>query len=1424
MAGSTRAALKSINDAIRGQQYDDAVELARSLVKRDPKSYQGLIFLAFALENKNQLDEAESFYKKASELRPKDSQAFQGLIKLYMKQGTKKLNDYQIAVVSLVEIFDEAEHLEKAKDVVDQFIDYVRVNGNKLQYADALSIQLPESPLYPILEGRFPHPAQTYETVAHIQAEHENKRINTLIGERRTRLGAKLSDVQAEVKREIYTQSRLEHTYRQLINWTNNDDVRRDMEEKLLSLCYDRLLVTPAGPEKAEEQAKVFQLANDMVAIKHPYKVAWDIAIDWQDHKEISSWDVNLLRDYCKFFLDSDMYKVITGFLTSNMSPFPAPKKPQPNEALDNNHSGDSEDDDDDGGVPTAFVPITDEDRSIMISEGIAGNESIFSYRLAGAYFLHVGEYENVVDLMRKARPLVAKGEKDTGIKFRNTDNACSLYLATSLVYFQSPRYHQEAKSLFDRVLEQDATSTAALIGVGLIFEEEEEYDQAIDFLERALKRDGSNLRVRSEAAWVKALKGDWQTAKDELSECLPLLQQKKIHSDKELLADTQYRMGCCLWNLNSSRQARKQRKGECAYGYWLNAVTNNINHAPTYTYLGIFFYDYVKDRKRARRCFTKALELSAAEVVAAERLARSYAEGGDWERVELVAKRVIDSGKVKPPPGSKRKGISWPFAAMGVAELNNQEFRKAIVSFQAALRLSPNDYHSWVGLGESYHSSGRFIAATKAILNAQRLENQAGADVPADTWFTKYLMGNIKRELGEYDESIASYQDVIATQPGEQGVIIALLQTMVENAMASVEKGLFGKAIQQGIEVIEYACATPGNVKQTFNFWKSLADATSIFSSVQSRTADLPWQQLEALLKSGDQQAYELFVTVDKVGTDMVYGNEPGSHDEQFGIGMARVLHSTILSCKQAVHVSAGDIHARAVAHYNLGWAEHRAHTCVPTSLRKKSNKYWKASIWAFKRAIELESGNADFWNALGVITAEVNPLISQHAFVRSLHINERSPVGWTNLGVLALLSGDFPQAKEAFTRGQSADPEYAHAWLGQGLVALLSGNIKEARVLFTHAMEISESSSVPTRKHYSSSIFDHVLTAPVNTTVASLIQPLFSLNQIQSMRPQELAFGHLCAMFEERMRNSASATKMLERLCSALENHCGKTHSAETFAQFTLTRTDLARAYLATANYEQAVKEGETALKLSSDATESKLAGDQRKRARISAHLTLGLGKYFLGKYEEAETCFESALGESGNSPDTTCLLAQVLWAQGSEDSRDRAREALFGVIESQPDHVQSVLLLGVVALLDQDEGSLEAVVEELQSLRTNDKVTPADQAQISEVLRSIAGLADGHTERDMVQQVQEDVMLYPHLPHGWSSLAEATGDSHAAQMALRVAIRGIPPRGVLEADDLAKAYAGTGKAADAQRAVMLSPWDVSGWTALRACVEGI
>jgi superkiller protein 3 len=1313
----------------------------------------------------------------------------------------------------------------KCQDVVDKFIDHARTQGDRAQYVDALDLILPESPIYPALEGRVPHPAKTYEIQAQIVEADEKKRVNTLIGERRTRIGARVSEVTLEVKREVYAQSRLGYVYGQLINWATDDDVRRTYEEKLLQYCYERLVAWPPGEQKEREAAIVQKLANDMVIIRHPFKFAWDIAINWQDHKDIKDWDVTVLRQYCTFFPDSDLSRVIMGFLTSDVSPFPKETSQQP-AAATSAESEDESEDDEAGGAPTTYVPLTEEDRLLMIMEGVGSADSLFALRLTGEYYQHVEEHESNVELMRKALEHLKLERSRTGLSFQNTEDAFSLYLGTALVFYQSPRHHQEAKSLFDGVLAHDPSSTPAMIGVGLIYEEEEEYSEAIDFLERALQRDPDNLRVRTEAAWVKALKGDFETSRNELQACLPLL-TKKGQVNKELLAQTQYRVGYCIWNLDTSKAARKSRTG--AYAYFLEALKSNLNYAPAYTSLGKYYADYAKDKKRARRCFQKAVELSPSEVESAERLARSFADDGDWDRVELVAQRVVDSGKVKPPPGSKRKGISWPFAALGVAELNKQDYRKAIVSFQAALRISPDDYHSWVGLGESYHGSGRYIAATKAILNAQKLEESADAKIAGETWFSRFILADIKRELGDFDEAITLYREVVAGRPDEAGVAIALMQATVDNALDSLDKGFFGKSIDLAVETIKFAVQAPEAIKETFNFWKAVADACSLFSSVQGRLAEFPADLVQELL--GDSCSGDI-LEADEVSAIANGVNGEG----QIGTELTRVLHATILAHKRAIQLSANDLHAQAVAYYNLGWAEHRAHMCLPMKLRKTATKYLKASIACFKRAIELEAGNAEFWNALGVVTSTVNPSVSQHSFVRSLHLNEAGAHTWTNLGTLALLQGDIQFANDAFTKAQSADPDYAHAWLGQGLVALLLGNQKEARGLFTHAMDISESSSLASRRHFAVSMFDFIMSSPSDIPITSLIQPILALSQLQSLNPQDLAYGHLSALFQERNHEHDRAVATLEKICAAVEADYEQTESADSLKHFAIAKADLARAQLAAGSFPEAIEAAELAIQLSStdDESTSELTSEERTRVRLSAHVTMGLAQYHLHQIPDAVACLDSAIQESDNNPDVACVLAQVLWATGKDEARERAREVLFGVVETAPQHVQAVLLLGVIALLDEDEESLEAVVAELQSLRASDEgVTAADQRMLGEVLRAIAAFgkggvgagAGGDVEEAKAGQARADVMLHPYLPHGWAELSGLGGEEgkSAAEMALRVALKGVAPRGVLGAEELARAYAGTGRAVDAQTAVMVAPWEGAGWRALGEVIKG-
>lgn len=1371
------------------------------------------LFLGFAFDKLHKLEEAEQAYERATKSKPNDSQAWQGLIKLYEKQGALKVDAYQNVATKLATIYMDLDDKYKCQQVVETFAVFAKNQGTRQQHLKSLQILLPTSPVYDYLEGRIPHPSHSYQTLAQITEADEKERMNKEIGERRTRLGAKINQVTLEVRREIFHDSPLEDVYSKIIDWSNDDDVRREYEEKLLQRCYEGLLVSPVGLQE-EKRTKVQKLAGDMVIIKHPFKLAWDISVEWKDYPTLGDWDAGLLREYCFFFPESGLAKVLNGYMTSEISPFPPP--PPPAEAQLGN-STDSEDDDD-GGVP--LDPSTSaEDRLVLMTEGISeASNSILAHRAMGEYYEFLEEHGSVVELMRAGLKLINSEATKTGLTFTNSNQSLKAVLGTALVFYQSPKNHPEAKALFDDLLRQNPTSTAALIGIGLIYEEDQDFPAAIDFLERALQRDPNNIRIRAEAAWVKALNGDYETGRDGLETCLAKMDGTDVRS-RELRAETQYRIGVCIWNIDTSKAARKDRSG--AYAYFLAALKSNMNFAPAYTSLGIFYGDYTKDKKRARKCFQKAFELSSSEVVAAERLARTFADQGDWELVEAVSQRVVDSGKVKPAPGSKKPGISWPLAALGVAELNKQDYAKSVASFQAALRISPKDYHSWVGLGESYHNSGRYIAATKAFTHAETFEQEVEQQNTGDTWFAKYMLANVKRELGSYDDAIQRYTEVLDLRPEEFGAELALVQTFVESAWDSIDKGLFGRAAHLATEAIQLASTLIKRGHGAFNIWRSLGDACSVYSWVQGRISDFPHDVVKDIFQTEDAgDSHELFADIDGVGKDCVLADGLFPEDEQTAVDLTRCLQAALLSHKRAVQASANEIHAQAVAYYNLGWTEYRAHICLRPKL-KKSTRYLKAAIRCFKRAIELEAGNAEFWNSLGVVTSELSPKVAQHSFVRSLFLNERSAQAWTNFGTLALLQNDYKLANESFTRAQSTDPEFGHAWVGQGLVALLFGDPKEARLLFTHAIEISDASSTLTKRQYALSTFDHLLSSSAQSSIADLVQPIFALNQLQSLSPTEIPYQHLSSLFLERVENTLAALGLLSSISTKIEADYEVTESPSSLSRFALARADLARSQLTAGDYASAIDSGETSLQLSAEDAGNELTPDQRQKCRLSAHLTVGLAHYHSDNPGEAVSYIEAALSEAAGNPDATCLLAQILWATGSVSSREKARDSLFDAIDAHPGHVQSVLLLGTISLLDGDAESLAAVTEDLQSLRTSAAIGDDEQAAVGEILRATAALMEEHADAAMLREIQADVFLFPNQPPGWSRLADLRGGEHASEMALLTAVKSAPPHGLVEAADLGRAFAGTGKVGDAQRGIFFAPWRREGWDVLAAAV---
>ncbi|KAF1355718.1 TPR-like protein [Lizonia empirigonia] len=1125
--------------------------------------------------------------------------------------------------------------------------------------------------------------------------------------------------------------------------------------------------------------------------------------------------DIGTLRQYVELFPTEGLSKVITGYLSSGISKYPFTQE-----------KGDAPDLSEGGVSLSIDVPISQDDCLSLMTEGILeARKSPLAHVLLGDFFLSLEEYESAVECTRKGLKLAAVEAKKTDLSFQRTRDALSSTLATALVYYQAPRNHLEAKQIFQEILKRKPRFTAALIGLGLILEEDEDYKEAAEFLEQALKQDPDNGRIGAEAAWCQALDGDYKTGLEKLESYLdhPQMDASKPRG-RELRAQTLYRIGVCMWELDPSKAARKDRQG--AYAKLLAAIKVNPNYAPAYTLLGIFYEDYNKDRRRARQCFQKAFELSPSEIVAAERLARLFANQGEWDIVEAVSQRVVDSGKAKSTPGSKKKGVSWPFSALGVVQMNKQEYQQSIISFLSALRISPDDYYSYVGLGESYHNSGRYNSAQRAFNYAENpTDGVKFKKTENESWFTKYMLANVNRELSEYDQALQGYEAVLSKRSQEFGVSIALIQTLIEKGWHCIETGFYGEAVDSAIRAVEVANTVTEYKPDAFNLWKAVGDACSLFSWVQERLEKFPSASVERLLRSKSDIGvnFAAYKDIDNIGNDDLAAFSLAEVSD-----VTKVLKAAILAQKRAIASCEHDIHAQAVAWYNLGWTEYRAHVCLEQEGddEKKLTTFLRAAMKCFKRAIELEAGNSEFWNSLGVITTTLSPKVAQHAFVRSLHLNDRNVHVWTNLGTLYLLQNDLQLAETAFGRAQAQDPDYALAWVGVGLIALLGGKESDAFAHFTHAFELSDSSLLLTKRQYAVSAFDFLVSSPSSSsTTVNLIQPLFALQQLIRQAPYDLSHRHLAALFFERVGNYDASVSALQAVSDAAEQEYEKSEATSALARIVQAKNDLARNQLALGANDSAVEEAETALdlmaELEGDASQSVLSADQLDKIRLSARLTAGLAHYFSGTLDAALPYFRTSLEATGSHPDIICLLAEVLWAKGGDNERQVAREQLFTASEKHQSHVGILTLIGAMTVLDDDLETMEVIKDDLDRLRTDKSLADTQLARIEKVVEAISTSLGGAAQD--LDEARRSIMLAPWKHTGWSELADAAnGDSFASTLAKETARRNAPPHGELGALGLAGAMAATGDAGDAQRAVVLAPWRGEGWGALGECVQ--
>lgn len=284
-------------------------------------------------------------------------------------------------------------------------------------------------------------------------------------------------------------------------------------------------------------------------------------------------------------------------------------------------------------------------------------------------------------------------------------------------------------------------------------------------------------------------------------------------------------------------------------------------------------------------------------------------------------------------------------------------------------MRSQPTDVHAWIGLGEAYANSGRHSAALKSFARAETLN--------PGNWYAKYILGNVQKDVLEYEQACETFRSILVDHPDEFSVSLSLAQTLLTWAYSCFRRGEFSKSIDIAMEGVVVAKDLVEGKEELSEAWKLIGDASYLGSLAQVDGS----RQLAHLAADILGVADEHDVDVNGVET-LVDGDEKADNTREI------LLQCNVAAMEKMVTLTDGDRLAHSSAYFNLGLAKYRLSTAqsvesAPTSVRP--------TLECFKKAIQSEPRNYEYWNALGVVTARHSPSVAEKAFSRSLQINER-------------------------------------------------------------------------------------------------------------------------------------------------------------------------------------------------------------------------------------------------------------------------------------------------------------------------------------------------------------------------------------------------------------------------------------------------
>ncbi|KAL6449637.1 LOW QUALITY PROTEIN: SKI3 Superkiller protein 3 [Candida maltosa Xu316] len=1392
---SVKKYLKSAKAALESNDPESALDYANDALEEDPKCYFAYVFQGKSYQLLRDIPKAIKSFQKATKIEPDNLLAWKGYF-----QVTKTIEDYELffnVLTNIVRILNES--LGEALRDMRNYLDVNKYKSNDQLFEFYLRSILPGSELGDLIGSAIEPTDVTVKKLLDFKLTQVEKQVTNRISKERVKFGRTITQEQKAhldgIAWSYYQDQSIVQLFDMFLNVCNDDGLRRKYEEKLLKFKYELLKICP---DKQSWYENIKQQIDDMILVDTRSLFCWNLYFDWSDVKTVNDLDESKIIAYLQNFQNEGLGLILFAFVMSDISPYnkekivkslsayksDKTKKENGDMTFENDEDAkvlhdlaDPEDEEAEEDVSQYYLP-QDEVLGLILEGYSKAQNSTLAGRIIVNYYIHLKQYSEASDKCREGIRSLAEIQRTFGIDLKNTKEDFLCSLAIVYTYYEAPKNYNRAVQLYEKILESDPENVKAQVGKGLIYVERGELTEARSILEAVVTKHPDNIEAQSEYYWCLIKLGEHGEGRKGLTGFLGKITGGDLHS-RETRAVARWRIAKSYIMEDDKNDDNIK---EC-YSNSVQSLKDSDLYAPSYTLLGVLFNDYYNDEARAQKCFYKAFDLDVNEITAARYLVESATLKNEWEVARVLAKRVIDneSSRRLIMRESVHEDRAWPYRVLGCGALNVQDDAKAVEWFQNALRLDANDLECWVGLGEAYYNCGRYDAAAKVFNHALTLKE--------DNWVVKYMLGVVICEMKEYNQGLTYLYEALEMKPNEECIISAIYEANIENTQRFIQTGFFGRAINANLKAISFIKQSLLRNSASQKAWKSLGEALKVFTKIQERIAEVPFKDIFEIFEHiGFEDSVSIIpeVTLDD-SISLKHAQSLYEKDEKIESVFVLIILCAVAGVEY-LPAKANKI-LRATAIYNLGLSLLEAYQAQNTV------SFQNFAITLLKKSIQLEPNNANYWIALGNAYFSTNPQISQHCYIKATTLEVKDAEIWVNLASLFLRYGDTELSQETFLRAQSVAPQDAQSWLGHAVAADILGDESKASGYYTHAFTLSKGQLALAQFLYGLSVINKSKNSDPRDieTAQEFSMSNHAMQQYLKYYPEDEAGLSIALSVAERCKDFESALQLGIKLSELYEKQYEKDEDEKVLQKFSNVKSQLARIYLGLGKYEDALENAQMALEL-----------HESPEILLSTRITMGLCHFFLNDFPSALQELKIVLAEYNQSSRIVSLISQVLYAHGTEETKQAAIDQLFAHIEENGSSLLVVLTLGAISLVDQLDDYLPAIKEELASLGLNEIVNDTFR-EVPRLLNEMNNKLGDESENVWLRYAY----LFPFDYNIWKNINNAM----AKQV---ISLHDVKVNGLQYSDALLKG----GQLRDIQRSLLMNPGSEEAMEALNMC----